>query len=310
MIRAVSILFIGIVSISFAAIFIRLCSDVPAITIATYRLCIASCILLVFSSIKGFSLRKLSGRDLLLSLAGGVFLGLHFISWTMSLKYTSVASSVVIVTTNPVFVGIFSWLFLKEKQHKEIIAGTALCLLGSIVIAAGDSGFHSLVLLDKKALWGDFLALMGAIMGSAYLLTGSKVRERLDILTYITIVFTTSALFLLVTSLVMGVPFTGYRPASYMYMVLLAVIPQLVGHTSINWALEHLRAGMIAISILGEAIGATILAYFFFGESVSAFQIAGMALIFTAIVIASFKGSKTDEKQARTGSRKIVKKPG
>ena len=102
-----------------------------------------------------------------------------------------------------------------------------------------------------------------------------------------------SALFLLATSLVMGISFTGYSSSSYIYMILLAVIPQLVGHTSINWALEHLRAGMIAISILGEAIGATILAYLFFGETVSAFQIAGMALIFTAIIIASRKGRKT-----------------
>ena len=129
-------------------------------------------------------------------------------------------------------------------------------------------------------------------MASAYLLTGSQVRERLDILTYITIVYTTSAIFLVVVSLLMGISFTGYRSSSYMYMILLAVIPQLVGHTSINWALKHLRAGMIAISILGEAIGATILAYLFFGETVSTPQIAGMALIFTAIIIASRKGKK------------------
>ena len=293
MVRTIAILFVGIVSISFAAIFIRFCSDVPAIMIATYRLCIASVVLLVFSAIKGISFKAVSGRDLLLSLAGGVFLGLHFIFWTTSLKYTSVASSVVIVTTNPIFVGIFSWSFLKERQHKEIIAGTILCLLGSIIITGGDSGLHALVLLDKKALAGDLLALMGAVMGSAYLLTGSRVRERLDLLTYITIVFTMSALFLLATSLVMGISFTGYSSSSYIYMILLAVIPQLVGHTSINWALEHLRAGMIAISILGEAIGATILAYLFFGETVSAFQIAGMALIFTAIIVASRKGRKT-----------------
>ncbi len=293
MIRTITILFVGIASISFAAIFIRFCDDVPAIMIATYRLSIASIILLVFSMIKGVSFRTVSRRDMVLSLAGGVFLGLHFIFWTTSLKYTSVASSVVLVTTNPIFVGIFSWLFLKEKQYAEIIAGTILCLLGSVVIAAGDSGLHSLILLDKKALTGDVLALMGAVMGSAYLLTGSRVRERLDILTYITIVFTASALFLIGTSFVMGISPAGYRPSSYMYMVLLAVIPQLVGHTSINWALEHLRAGMIAISILGEAIGATILAYLFFGETVSTFQVAGMVLVFAAIIIASRKGKKT-----------------
>ena len=291
MIRTITILFIGIVSISFAAIFIRFCGDVPAIMIATYRLAIASLVLLVFSRLRDVSFR-VSGRDLLLSIAGGVFLGLHFIFWITSLKYTSVASSVVLVTTNPIFVGIFSYFFLKERQHGAIIAGTILCLVGSVVIAAGDSGLHALVLLDRRALAGDALALAGAVMASAYLLTGSQVRERLDILTYITIVYTTSALFLIAASLLTDTPFTGYRSSSYLFMVLLAVIPQLVGHTSINWALKHLRAGMVAISILGEAIGATILAYLFFGETVSSSQVAGMALIFTAIIIASRKGSK------------------
>jgi len=292
MVRTITILSIGIISISFAAIFVRFCDDVPAIMIATCRLGVASLVLLAFSGIRGVSLR-IPRKDLFLSIAGGVFLGLHFIFWITSLKYTSVASSVVLVTTNPIFVGIFSYFLLKERQHGEIIAGTILCLIGSVVIAAGDSGIHSLILLDEKALVGDVLALVGAVMASAYLLTGSKVRERLDILTYITIVYTTGAIFLVGASLLTGTPFTGYRSSSYMYMVLLAVIPQLVGHTAINWALKHLRAGMIAISILGEAIGATILAYLFFTETVSTFQLVGMVLIFTAIIIASRKGRKT-----------------
>jgi len=291
MIRTIITLCVGIVAISFAAIFIRFCDDVPSIMIATYRLGIASCILLFFSLTRGVSFR-IPARDLFLSVAGGIFLGLHFITWIASLKYTSVASSVVLVTTNPIFVGIFSWLILREKQHGEIIVGTILCLIGSVIIAAGDSGLHALALLDRRALTGDALALVGAVMASAYLITGSRVQERLDILTYITIVYTTSALFLVVISLATGASFTGYRSSSYLYLFLLAVIPQLVGHTSINWALRHLRTGMVAISILGEAIGATILAFLFFSETVSAAQVAGMVLIFTAIVIASKKGRK------------------
>ena len=291
MIRTVSTLCVGIVAISFAAIFIRFCDDVPTIMIATYRLGIASCILLGVSLARGVSFR-ISVRNLLLSMAGGVFLGLHFITWIASLKYTSVASSVVLVTTNPIFVGIFPWLILREKQHGEIIVGTILCLIGSVVIAAGDSGLHALVPVNSMALTGDILALVGAVMASAYLVTGSRVQERLDILTYITIVYTTSALFLVLIALATGVSFTGYRSSSYLYLVLLAVVPQLVGHTAINWALRHLRAGMVAISILGEAIGATILAYLFFSETISVAQIAGMVLIFAAIVIASRKGRK------------------
>jgi drug/metabolite transporter (DMT)-like permease len=292
MIKIFFVLLAGITSISFAAIFIRFCHDVPAIMIATYRLGLASLILCVIFMVKGGSLKNIQKRDLVLSLIGGVFLALHFMTWISSLKYTSVASSVVLVTTNPIFVGIFSYFILREKQHVALITGIIMCFLGSALIAFGDSGIHAFVFTNKQALFGDALALIGAMMASGYLIAGSLARERLDILTYVTIVFTVSAIVLLSTSLLLGIPFTGYRPASYVYMALLAVVPQLIGHTSINWALRHLKTSMIAISILGEPIGATLLAYLFFCESVSMLQFIGMLLIFAAILIASRKGMK------------------
>lgn len=111
MVKTISILLAGITSISFASIFIRLCDDVPSIMIATYRLVIASLLLLTIFIIRGHSLKHISKKDLIFSLLGGLFLSLHLITWIASLKYTSVANSVVLVTTNPVFVGIFSYLF-------------------------------------------------------------------------------------------------------------------------------------------------------------------------------------------------------
>jgi drug/metabolite transporter (DMT)-like permease len=279
MIKTATVLLAGIISISFAAIFIRFCDDVPSIMIAAWRL-------------RGHTFKKVTREDFILSCFGGLFLALHFILWITSLKYTSVASSVVLVTTNPIFVGIFSYLFLKEKQHIELIIGIILCLIGSILIAAVDSGFEGLVIVNRKALLGDILALAGAIMASGYLLVGSKVRERLDILTYITIVYTVAAFILIILSLILNIPFTGYRTSSYLYMVLLAILPQLIGHTAFNWALKHIKASMVAITILGEPIGATILAYLFFNESVSIFQIIGVVAIFAAILISSRKGKK------------------
>lgn len=292
MIKTVAVLLAGITSISFAAIFIRFCDDVPAIMIATYRLTGASLILLAIFWLRGHSFKKMGKEDLVLCLTGGIFLALHFILWITSLKYTSVASSVVLVTTNPIFVGIFSYFFLKEKQHIELVIGIILCFAGSIFIAAGDSGFDRLILADGDALLGDGLALAGAIMASGYLIVGSKVRERLDILTYITTVYTVAAAVLIVISLVLAIPFTGYRNSSYLYMVLLAVVPQLIGHTAFNWALKHIKASMVAITILGEPIGATILAYLYFSESVSRFQFFGIVTIFAAILISSRKGKK------------------
>jgi len=293
MAKTVVVLFAGIISISFAAIFIKFCDDVPAIMIATYRLSIASVILCLYYTLSGHSFKRINKRDLLLSLAGGLFLSLHFISWISSLKYTSVASSVVLVATNPIFVGAFSYVLLKEKQHVELVIGIVLCFVGSIMIALGDSGLAGVTSIGKRALTGDALALIGAFMASGYLIVGSKAREGLDIVTYVTLVFTISALFLLLTSFMIGMPFTGYRPSSYLFMVLLAVVPQLIGHTSINWALKHLKTSMVAISILGEPVGATILAYIFFRESVGDIQFAGIVLIFAAILIASKKGRKS-----------------
>lgn len=291
-IKTILVLLSGITSISFASIFIKFCDDVPAIMIATYRLGMASIVLLTIFKLKGYSFKNLNRKDILFPLAGGLFLAFHFIAWTTSLKYTSVASSVVLVTTNPIFVGVFSYYLLKEKQNIELVIGIVLSLLGSIIIVTGDSAIHELTLSDKKALAGDILALIGAIMASGYLIVGSKAREKLDILTYVTVMYASCAVFLLIISVVAAIPFTGYKPTSYLYMVLLAIIPQLIGHTSINWALKHLKTSMVAISILGESIGATLLAYIFFRESLGALQFAGMILIFAAIIAASRKGRK------------------
>jgi drug/metabolite transporter (DMT)-like permease len=292
MIRTFMVLLGGIIPISFAAIFIRFCDDVPAIMIATYRLTVASLILAGYFIIKGNSIMNLRRRDVLLCTAGGIFLALHFITWISSLKFTSVASSVVLVTTNPIFVGVFSFFILRETQDRELIAGIILCVVGSVCIAVGDGGLTGLAVPDRGSLIGDGLALAGAVMASGYLIVGSRARENVDILTYVTIVFSVSALFLLAVSMVLKLPFTGYKGSSYVYMVLLAVVPQLIGHTSINWALKHLKTSMVAITILGEPVGATILAYLFFSETVGGLQFIGMILIFAAIIIASRRGRR------------------
>ncbi|HEU19774.1 MAG TPA: DMT family transporter [Deltaproteobacteria bacterium] len=292
MIRTVFVLFAGIVSISFAAIFIRFCDDVPAIMIATYRLSVASLVLGSCAGFKRNTFVNMRRKDLLLCIAGGIFLALHFITWISSLKYTSVASSVVLVTTNPIFVGVFSFFILREKQNPELVAGIILCFAGSVLIAAGDSGLNGMTITDKYSLIGDALALTGAVMASGYLIVGSKARETVDIMTYVTVVFSAGAVFLLATSLALGISFTGYKGSSYLFMILLAVVPQLIGHTSINWALKHLKASMVAITILGEPIGATILAYIFFNETVGIIQLIGMFSVCAAIITASRKGKK------------------
>jgi drug/metabolite transporter (DMT)-like permease len=260
--------------------------------IATYRLTLSSIILILIAKSKGIRISSYNKRHILLGMLGGFFLSLHFFFWISSLKFTSVASSVVLVATNPIFVGLFSYLFFKEKQPAEVIIGIILSFSGSIIITVGDCSFQGLTAQNPSFLIGDILAFLGAIMASGYLMVGSKLREEMDILPYISMVYTFSACFLLITSLSLGVSFTGYKQSSYFFMVLLAIVPQLIGHTAFNWALRHLKASMVAIAILGEPIGASILAYFIFGETIQMCQSAGIILIFLAIIIASRKAKK------------------
>ena len=283
---------VGIVAISFASIFIKFCDDVPSIMIATYRLTISSIILLTIAKGRGIRFTSFSKKQLLIGVLGGFFLSLHFSFWISSLKFTSVASSVVLVTTNPIFVGLFSYLLFREKQPPELILGIILSFSGSIILALGDSGLQGLSIQNPSFLLGDVLALLGAIMTSGYLMVGSKLREEMDVLSYISVVYTFSACFLLIASVSWGIPFTGYKASSYLYMALLAVVPQLIGHTAINWALKHLKTSMVAITILGEPVGASILAYIIFHETIKSFQGIGIVLIFLAIIISSRKGRK------------------
>ena len=283
---------VGIIAISFASIFIKFCDDVPSIMIATYRLTISSIILLTIAKGRGIRFTSFSKKQLLIGVLGGFFLSLHFSFWISSLKFTSVASSVVLVTTNPIFVGLFSYLLFREKQPPELILGIILSFSGSIILALGDSGLQGLSIQNPSFLLGDVLALLGAIMTSGYLMVGSKLREEMDVLSYISVVYTFSACFLLIASVSWGIPFTGYKASSYLYMALLAVVPQLIGHTAINWALKHLKTSMVAITILGEPVGASILAYIIFHETIKSFQGIGIVLIFLAIIISSRKGRK------------------
>lgn len=292
-VKLILIIFSGILSISFAAIFVRFCGDTPPLIIATYRLTIASVIILVFFRSKGYKFRDIGKKDMILSVISGSVLALHFVTWFTSLKLTSVASSVVLVTTSPIFVGFFSYMFLKEKQGMAIIGGIILSFTGSIILALGDGGGFGQLDFGGDAILGDMFAIIGAVAAAGYFMIGSKVRNNLDIVPYITITYTASAIFLIVVTLFSPYSFFGYKATSYLSMFMLAIIPQLIGHTSLNWALKHLKSSMVAISTLGEPIGSTILAFIFFGETIDKFQFFGIILIFAAIIMASRKGEKS-----------------
>jgi drug/metabolite transporter (DMT)-like permease len=269
---------IGIVAISTASIFIKLC-EAPVLIIATYRMMLASLMLMPFACYKK-TWRGWKRSEMGWVFLSGLFLSLHFAFWIASLKYTSVASSVVLVTTHPIFVGIGSWLFLKERIGMNLVLGIALSVLGSGLISYGDMS------LSKEALMGDGFALLGAIAASGYLFVGRKMRKEQDLFSYIFPVYSTAGLILILLSLIFQKSYWGYSPSTYFFLFLLALIPQLIGHTTFNWALKYLPASMVAITILGEPLGSTILAYFILGEGLTTWKVLGGISIFAGILVA------------------------
>jgi len=267
---------VGIIAISTASIFVKLC-DAPVLIIAAYRMLLASLILMPMACYRE-TWRGWHRNELGWHLLSGLFLSLHFAFWIASLKYTSVASSVILVTTHPIFVGVGGSLFLKERLGSNLIFGIALSVLGSGLISYGDMS------LSKEAWLGDGLALLGGIAASGYLLVGRKMRKDQDLLSYIFPVYSTAGLILVLLALIFQKSFWGYTSSTYLYLFLLALVPQIMGHTTFNWALKYLPAAAVAVAILGEPIGSTILAYLILGEGLTLWKIIGGISIFSGIL--------------------------
>jgi len=281
--RLAFLLLVGISATSTASIFIKL-SDAPALIISAYRMVLASLILLPFAYRR--KIWKVWSRSemgwLLLS---GVLLSLHFAFWITSLRYTSVASSVVLVNTHPIFVGIGSWIFIKERPGVKLISGICLSILGSALISFGDRS------ASEGALLGDGLALLGAMTVSGYFLVGRKMRKGHGLLSYIFPVYSTAGVVLVLLALLFRDPFFGYRSSNYLLFFLLALIPQLIGHTTFNWALKYIPASLVAITILGEPVGSTALAFFILGEGLTWWKTLGGIFIFLGILVALWRSS-------------------
>lgn len=279
-------LIIGIISISLAAIFVKFCNDVPSLMIATYRMGISAallCLILPFNKIT--TIKLLNKTNIFMCFMSGFFLSMHFIFWFISIKLTNIASSVVLVTTSPIFLGIISKFILKKQIPRKITIGIILSFIGTILIAQSDSNIFDKI--NRNILFGDFMALLGGLMASLYLFIGGIQRTRQNTFEYILLTYSFSAISLIILSVLLGVPFTGYGNNAYVFMILLAIIPQLIGHTSFNYSLKHLRPESVAIAILGEPIGASILAFFIFGEILQALQLVGIVLILYSITLAT-----------------------
>jgi len=297
-VSAILILGAGVMAISTASIFIKFALvEAPSLSIAAYRLAIASIVLapITFWRYRG-QLVRLKPIDFILALAAGVLLAGHFAAWIASFEYTSVASSIVLVTTVPLWVALFSPWLLKEPLARAAIYGLILVILGAALVGLSDTCTLRSAANDclrpgptnqSQALRGNLLSLTGALTGAGYLIIGRGLRARLTTIPYIFLVYSIAALFLVSALLLSGAQAAGFSPQTYLWFVLLALIPQLIGHSSFNWALGYLPANIVSIAFLGEPVGAILLAYLFLAERPSALKLFGAILILTGIYVAS-----------------------
>ena len=279
--------------VSTASILIRLAQGEGAssLTIAAVRLGLAAAILTPFAWLNARrEIIRLGRRELALCLLSGLFLAIHFWTWISSLEYTSVASSAALVTTNPLWVGLASAALLRERPAPAALAGIALTVAGSVLIFAADSGGNEST--APNPLLGNALALAGAISASGYLLVGRALRARISLTAYVWLAYTVAAMLLCAAAAASGISLAAATVPAWAFMALLAIGPQLVGHTAFNWALRRLTATFVAIAILGEPVGATILAWFFFKEGFTTLQLTGFVLLLTGIFVAA-RGEKS-----------------
>ena len=264
-------IFLAVACMSTSSIIIK-STDAPAIIIAFYRVVFTTAIAFFIGNRAVInSTRQISRRDWYYVIGAGVFLALHFAFWNTSLSYTSVSSSVLFTNLQVIFVMIFSILFLKEKLNSLATAGIITALLGSILIVSGDLG--------AGKLFGDMLALASGLFIAIYYIIGRNVRSRIDAVSYTCFTAGVAIFVLWLIALLGKLNMTGYPPKVWFMFFLLALTAGICGHLVLNWALKYVKAPVVSVSILGESVGATILAYFIFGEYLLWYQIAGGLLI-------------------------------
>lgn len=252
---------IAIAAVSTAAILIKVSSSHP-LTISFWRVLIAWLVLLPFGIHRLRKPEERPGPFLILSMIFvGLALSLHFGMWVWSFQYTRVSSSVLLVTTHPIFVaGISYWIF-RERLGKWAVIGIILALLGSAVIVGGDFS------LEPEALTGDLLSIGGSLMAGVYILSGSRFRKEVSLPVYAVFVYGSAGVFLLAAGMIMNVEIIVTDHIEYLIFTGLALGPMLAGHTIYNWALKYISPTSVSVTLLGEPIGSTILAFTLLNES-------------------------------------------
>src|SRR6056297_1349395 len=274
---------VAVVAVSTGAILVRL-SDAPATVAAFYRVLFTTLPLVPVALWRYRSdFGHIGRRDLLFATLSGVALAIHFASWFESLTWTSVAASVTIVQSQPLFVALGAWLLLDERLSVRIVAGILLAVAGMVTMALGD--LLTGVLVGPNPLYGNARALLGAVMAAGYVLAGRSLRQRVSLVPYVVVVYSVCTVVLLGIALAQGAQLTGYPAREWALFAGLALGPGLFGHTVINWALAHLRSSVVSVSLLGEPVGSTLLAFALLSEAPTLVTVGGGAVVLTGIAV-------------------------
>ncbi|MCM3600384.1 DMT family transporter [Robertmurraya korlensis] len=293
-------LIVGVIAVSASAIFVKF-SEAPSGVLAFYRLLFSVLFMLpVFLMKYVKELALISRRDWLYATLAGVFLAFHFILWFESLNYTSVASSTVLVTLQPLFAFVGTFLFFKERFTLKAILCAVAAIVGSVIISWGD--FQ----VSGTALFGDILALLACALVTAYLMFGQSVRKRISLVTYTFVVYSISSIVLLLYVLFAGESLYPYPKNEWWIFILLALIPTLLGHTLFNWAIKWISTSIISMAILFEPVGATILAYYLLSEKVLVTQLLGGSIVIVSISLFLINERSGKQKKAKKDALKEI----
>jgi drug/metabolite transporter (DMT)-like permease len=289
---------LGILFVSTASIFIRFAqAEASSLVIAASRLLLASIVLVPLALLKyRHEWQGLTWREVMKGALSGLFLAIHFAAWITSLQLTSVASSVVLVTTTPLWVALLSPVILKESIRKWVFIGLIFSITGGVIVGlgqvceVGSSGFIcENQIFSGQSMLGNFLALFGAWMAAGYLLIGRQLRKKLSTVSYTAFVYGIAALILLIAVIIRAEPVFSYSSQTYIWLIALGLFPQLLGHSLFNWALKYISAAYVSLTFLGESIGTIILAMIFLKENPTLLEGVGSVLILIGIVIGSFR---------------------
>jgi len=269
----------AVVAISFAASFFKKAAPTHPLVAAGIRLAVAALLLSPFT-LRSLFTARLRGRQLRFALAAGVAYGVHFGAWVSSLTLTSVAASVTLVTVTPILLAVVALVTGRDRPGRRLWSALGIAVVGVTLIGGFDG------LASTEALAGDALAFLGACAIAVYFVLCRRLGEELDLWAFSGVATAVGAISLLGTAALAGIPLQPASPEALGYLVLAAVLPQLVGHTLLTWSLRHAKPAAVAMAVVGEPAGATIIAWLWLGEGVSMPVALGCILTLAAIVLA------------------------